>query len=268
MTTSKTHSLRWNRGNVKLPKRIIHLSLPSGHSCPAALECLAKADKDTGKITDGKEQTFRCYAAMAEARHTTIRRQRWHNFYQLRRLGRKSAHKKLYESLVYAHDEYVFDHMQNPIIRAHVGGDFFKEDYFLAWMDLANDFESTQFYAYTKRLDLWVMHMSTIPDNFMLNASRGGKFDDLIDIHKLKSAEVVLHPQQAIERNLQIDHDDSLAYNYDESFAQLIHGTQKAGTDARKAQLALSKETGWKGYSRDTKGLPEEYNTVLPPSDG
>ena len=30
-------------------------SLPSGYSCPGASECLSKADKDTGKITDGKD---------------------------------------------------------------------------------------------------------------------------------------------------------------------------------------------------------------------
>ena len=31
------------------------LNLPSGHSCPFASDCLSKADRVTGKITDGKE---------------------------------------------------------------------------------------------------------------------------------------------------------------------------------------------------------------------
>ena len=32
------------------------ISLPSGYSCPAADECLSKANKVTGKITDGLVQ--------------------------------------------------------------------------------------------------------------------------------------------------------------------------------------------------------------------
>lgn len=260
---NSTKVLRWNQGNVKLPARIIHFSLPSGHSCPAALKCLAKSDYHTGKITDGRQQTYRCYAAMQEARHTRIRHQRWDNFKALRRLGRKSAFMLLKNSLLNIHDKYFADHQQYPIIRAHVGGDFFKEDYFLAWMDLAEHFNTTQFYAYTKRIDLWVMHMDNIPMNFELNASRGGKFDDLIDIHKLKSAEVAFSVDEATQKGLELDYDDSLAYTPGPSFAHLIHGCQPAGSDASKALSQLKKDIGWTGYSKDTKANTKGHNQVL-----
>ena len=49
-------------------KGIWHFSLPSGWTCPAATVCMTKADKVTGKISDGKKQKYRCYAAMDEAR--------------------------------------------------------------------------------------------------------------------------------------------------------------------------------------------------------
>ena len=41
-TMTKTNQITWNVGNSKLPKRIIHFSLPSGHTCPAANECLSR----------------------------------------------------------------------------------------------------------------------------------------------------------------------------------------------------------------------------------
>lgn len=263
MSKIRTSLLQWSQGNVKLPDRIIHFSLPSGHSCPAALKCLAKSDYQTGKITDGKQQDYRCYAAMQEARHKRIRLSRWSNFNTLRRLGRKKILSLLKDSLLPIHDEYFINHQQYPIIRAHVGGDFFKEDYFLAWLDLANYFDLTQFYAYTKRIDLWVMHMDNIPKNFELNASRGGKFDDLIDIHKLKSAEVVFSVDEATQKGLEIDHDDSHAYTKGPSFAHLIHGCQPAGSEASKALSHLKRDIGWTGYSKDSKSMQKAYDNVL-----
>lgn len=246
--------LKWNFGNVKLPTRIMHLSLPSGHTCPAALECLSKAHIDTGKITDGKDTRFRCYAAMQEARHTHVRKQRWQNFLLLKQKSRKQMFIKLLNSLKPHHDRYIKNHNQRPIIRAHVGGDFFNKSYFLAWMDLARHYAPTWFYAYTKRIDLWTDNLNVIPSNFELNASRGGKFDHLIDEHKLKSAEVVFNYDEAKQKGLELDHDDSKAYTRGPSFGQLIHGTQPAQSEASKA-LTLLKLSGWTGYNANTKSV-------------
>lgn len=250
----KDNILRWNFGNVKLPTRIMHLSLPSGHSCPAAHECLSKADIDTGKITDGKDTRYRCYAAMQEARHTHVRKQRWQNFLLLKKKSSKQMFIALLNSLKPHHERYIKNHDQEPIIRAHIGGDFFNKSYFLAWMRLAKTYAPTWFYAYTKRIDLWTDLMDDIPNNFELNASRGGKFDHLIDQHKLKSAEVVYSYEEAQQKGLEIDHDDSHAYKRGPSFAQLIHGTQPAKSEASKA-LTLLKLQGWTGYNADSKAV-------------
>jgi hypothetical protein len=246
------NQLHWSLGNVKLPARIIHLSLPSGHSCPAALECLSKADQDTGKITDGKDTRYRCYAAMQEARHTAVRKQRWQNFIKLKKKGSKDMFKLLLSSLKRHRDNYLKNHNQQPIIRAHIGGDFFNKAYFLAWMRLAKTYSPTWFYAYTKRIDLWMDNEFEIPPNFELNASRGGKYDFLIDENKLKSAEVVFSHDEAKQKGLELDHDDSHAYTRGPSFAQLIHGTQPAQSEASKA-LTLLKLSGWTGYNSDSK---------------
>tara|TARA_B100000902_G_scaffold399568_1_gene471070 strand:- start:1687 stop:2451 length:765 start_codon:yes stop_codon:yes gene_type:complete len=251
----KQHNqLHWSHGNVKLPTRIIHLSLPSGHSCPSALKCLSKADQDSGKITDGRETHYRCYAATMEARHPAIRKQRWQNFLKLNKKSKKDMFKLLLSSLKRHRDNYLKNHNQHPIIRAHIGGDFFNKSYFLSWMELAKAYAPTWFYAYTKRLDLWTDNMDLIPPNFELNASRGGKHDNLIDTYNLKSAEVVYSYDEAKQKGLEIDHDDSHAYTRGPSFAQLIHGTQPKGSEASKA-LTLLKLQGWTGYNTDSKAV-------------
>jgi len=248
-------TIKWSQGNIKLPERIIHMSLPSGYTCPMALKCLAKANANTGKITDGAHQEYRCYAAMQEARHSGLRKNRWDNYIALKKLSSQEMYRLLQTTLHNIHENYIINHGQRPIVRAHIGGDFFNENYFLAWLALAEHYQPTQFYSYTKRTDLWLKQITAIPYNFELNASRGGKRDDIIDDHDLKCAEVVYSHEQAKQKGLEIDHDDSHAYNAGPSFAQLIHGCQKAGSKASKALSVLKKETGWTGYNNRTKTL-------------
>jgi len=208
-----------------------------------------------GTITDGEHTEYRCYAATQEAAYPSLRKIRWDNFLELKNCSRKKIFTKLRASLAPLHAQYMLDHDQRPIIRAHVGGDFFNEAYFLAWLDLANEYHPTQFYAYTKRLDLWVKHIDNIPDNFELNASRGGKHDHLIDKHNLKSATVVYSHEQAKRLNLELDHDDSHAYNATGSFAQLIHGTQPKGSAASKAISKLRTKYGCVGHRASTPSV-------------
>ena len=59
--------------------RVFEFNIPAGHSCPNALECLVKADRETGKMVNGPKQRFRCYAAQSE-RFPSARKSRWRNF--------------------------------------------------------------------------------------------------------------------------------------------------------------------------------------------
>lgn len=45
--------------------------------------------------------------------------------------------------------------------------------------------------------------------------------------------------EEALALGLELDHDDSHAYNGEESFALLIHGQQRSGTAAHAAVRAL-----------------------------
>jgi len=220
--------------------RVYSFSLPSGYACPFASECLSKADRITGKIKDGKDTAFRCFSASDEARRSSIRKQRWWNFDLLRRLD---------------YDEIVDLLMQSfprrcDIMRVHIGGDFFNQKYFDAWMEIARRHPAVMFYAYTKSIPYWVARLDSIPTNFVLNGSRGGRADNLLDAHGLKVAEVVFSMDEAGEKGLVVDHDESHAILDTGSFALLIHGTQPKGSDAGKAMQA-NKAAGVEfGYSR------------------
>ena len=64
--------------------------------------------------------------------------------------------------------------------------------------------------------------------------------DHLINEYGLKEAVVVFSELEATKLGYEIDHDDSHAIENDgKSFALLLHGTQKAGSDASQAQKIM-----------------------------
>ena len=58
--------LKFAKGNAKLGKNTVIFNLPAGATCPGALLCLSRANRKTGKLTDGPKNQFRCYAASTE----------------------------------------------------------------------------------------------------------------------------------------------------------------------------------------------------------
>ena len=114
----------------------------------------------------------------------------------------------------------------------NIGGDFFNKSYFLAWMDLARHYAPTWFYAYTKRIDLW-MTASTHSIKLRTQRRRGGKsITSSTNTNSISGSRIQLRRSQA--KGLELDHDDSKAYTRGPSFGQLIHGTQPAQSEARK----------------------------------
>ena len=251
--------LRFGKPNAKLkalensefnlePKKVITFSLPSGYTCPGAKECLSYANRKTGKIKDGKHTKFRCFQASAEAVYPSLRNMVWNNLDALRDAGKAVPMAKL---ILKSLEDVKFD-----ILRVHVGGDFFSDEYFLAWVMVAKAMPDKLFYAYTKSLGSWKRMKLVIDntDNFVLTASRGGKNDELIDEHDFKCAEGVFSEEEAADKGLEIDHDDSHAAYGDESFALLIHGTQPKGSEASQALQKLRKK-GIGGYSNKRKAV-------------
>ncbi len=111
------------------------------------------------------------------------------------------------------------------------------------------------FYAYTKSLKYWEEfsdHLDQI-DNFVLTASRGGRDDDMIDRDNLRESVVVFSEDEAYNRGLEIDHDDSHAAVPEwrhNSFALLVHGVQPKGSKAAEALKILKRDKVKHSYSR------------------
>lgn len=229
--------LKFTNGNAKIKKGIWSFSIPSGYTCPFAIDCLSKANVKTGKITDGKHCRFRCFAASLEGLFPNVRKSRWHNFNLLKGKNVAEMVELIQVSLP----------KSAKMIRIHVGGDFFSQTYFDAWLKVAQDNPAIVFYAYTKSVRYWVNRHDEVPSNFILTASRGGHDDALIDRFNLRFSEVVFSEQEAIDKGLVIDHDDSHAYKQGPSFALLLHGTQPAKSEASKAKVKLK---GKGSYSR------------------
>jgi len=232
--------LKFGKANSKLVKlektlqtKVITFSLPSGFTCPGALDCLSKANRQTGKITDGAHTKFRCFHASMESLYPALRKMVWHNFELIKACGNDS---KLIAQLIHSSLPTFFN-----VCRIHIGGDFFNQAYFNAWIAVAKNNPSKLFYAYTKSINFRVAKINDIPANLVFTASRGGKFDYMINQYGLKCAEVVFTELDASEKGLEIDHDDSHAAVGTKSFALLIHGTQPKGSVAAKARSVLNK---------------------------
>ena len=233
--------LSFQKGNAKLGKKIYTFSIVSGYTCPFAKDCLAKVDRISGKLTDGPDTQFRCFSASQEALFPAVRKSRWNNFEKILNAIKNNTLVDLILKNI---------PKKATIIRVHVAGDFFNQAYFNAWMQVARNRPDIIFYAYTKSIGFWINQLGNIPSNFKLNASYGGKQDNLIEQYNLKYAKVVFSVEQA--GNLKIDHDDTSAYMRDESFCLLIHNTQPKGSEASKA-LSKLRKLGIGGYGKQKK---------------
>ena len=231
--------LKFKNANGKLKKMAQKLgvtlktfTLPAGYTCPGAKDCLAFADRKTGKIKDGEQTEFRCFMASLEATFPSLREMVWNNLTSIRsalKNGVDACADLICESLPKKFD----------VMRVHVGGDYFSREYLMAWIEVAKRNPDKVFYSYSKSLHF--MAEFALPENLVLTASRGGKHDNLIDLHGWKEAVVVYSEEEADELGLEIDHDDTHAAFGNDHFALLIHGTQPKGSAASEALKVLKK---------------------------
>ena len=246
-------SLKITFENAKL-KGIWHYSLPSGYTCPGAKCCKTFADRETGKITDAQTpvdgMSFRCYAAMDEGRLPNVRKPRWENFDLLKSLKTTAQKVKL---IVKSIKETGL--IRGGTLRVHIGGDYYSQSYFDAWMKASSFFPNIVFYSYTKSLKFLLSYVKKnggLPDNFVFTCSRGGKYDNLIPSTMTKSARVFFSQEEAKALDLDIDYTDDFAISGKDDFALVIHGSQPAGTSASKA-LQVLKKKGFTGYGKKSK---------------
>jgi len=179
---------------------VFEWNLPAGLTCPGALACKVIAHRYTGKqVREGAE--FRCYAITAE-RFPGVRERRWENL----------------QYLIDGGIPVIPEECKH--IRIHSSGDFYRQEYFDLWLSLAWSRPDVRFWAFTKSLLFWMARMNSIPKNLILTASYGGKFDELIDQYKLKSAKVYSKVED-VPAGTPIDTNDDYARTPGVSFALL-----------------------------------------------
>lgn len=231
---------KWLARRIERRKaKVYGFSLLSGHDCPFAKLCHSKAVMGTNlkrTIQDGKDTKFRCFSAMQEAQYDDVYLHRLANHLVMHSLKDRWAMADAIEKAIPE---------DAGIIRIHIAGDFFNNEYFMAWVIVASRKPEVLFYAYTKSLQYWVRNRDYLPDNLVLTASRGGRSDKLIKKYNLREARVVFSEEEAVKYGLEIDDNDSTACDpakRDQSFALLLHSSQPAGTPAAKALAKLLKD--------------------------
>ena len=236
ISKKKRYKLGFSMGNAKLIFTCI-FNLPCGITCPGAGQCKVVVGDD-GKIkSKGTNLEYRCYAGQKEM-YENVRKSKHRNYDALLGLSRAGMRDLLLSELP-----------RGVRVRIHESGDFFSQDYFDAWIDVARALPEQLFYGYTKSIPYLLNRVAIMPDNFRIVASYGGKYDRLITINKLQSVKVVWSVEEAVKIGLPIDHDDSLAYTSREDFCHLIHGTQNAGSGAGAAMNKM-RRAGINGYRR------------------
>lgn len=216
----------------RIGRKVYSYDILSGVNCPGAQDCKAWAERTSEglRIVDGPDTEFRCFSASQEAQYPDV-----------------FAKREANQEVLMAKDSDTMADMllaampsDAEVVRIHVSGDFRTLAYFDAWLEVARRRPDVRFYAYTKSIPFWVRRKDSIPANFALTASRGGRWDHLIDEHGFREARVVYSAKEAKRLRLVIDHNDYHAYRLrGGSFALLIHGTQPKGSEAGKAAYAL-----------------------------
>ena len=95
----------------------------------------------------------------------------------------------VWESLML--EEVQHPKMKGRHVRIHDSGDFFSDEYLLAWLDIAIKTPEVNFYCYTKEVSRFKRLIEpNCPKNFRYLYSLGGKEDHLVDLEKDRHADV------------------------------------------------------------------------------
>ena len=223
--------LHFSHGNAKLNKNTIIFNLPAGTTCPGASKCLSFVKvNEQGKrsIVDGKDTVFRCFAASSEVQYDAVYNNRQENLATIRdTLANGNCAGLINDSLQAARKK------STKLVRIHESGDFFSAEYLMSWLLVAMANPDLKFYCYSKNLPLFVG--LTLPDNFYLTASYGGKFDYLIDEGYFpRYAKVFMSEDDAIAAGYKVDSQDASCFEVG-PFALIVHGTQPSGSAWGKA---------------------------------
>ena len=135
--TYRTKNISISLGNTKLGD-VPQFNLPPRKSCPNCKHCSG--------VFDGHK--YSCYADKAYRQYDNVRKA-WDGNLQACRRDLWTVQSEIYQYL----DKY-----RPTWFRIHSAGDFYSQEYFDMWGDLARAFPKTRFLAFTKSFDLDFRH--------------------------------------------------------------------------------------------------------------
>ena len=224
--------LKMTKGNAKLSKDTLILSISAGITCPGSNSCKAWVTlKDDKRVLNrGPKSMFTCFAASEELRYPNVFKSRKYNYDLINGYVLKNDLKGLTDLI----NKSIQANKKNiSKIRIHESGDFFNILYLKAWLNVARLNKDLKFSCYSKSLNFFMEVL--LPNNLYMVASYGGRYDHLIDTgYFTKYSKVVFSEDEAKKLNLEIDKDDSLCFG-NKPFALLLHGLQEKGSKAGEA---------------------------------
>jgi len=262
--------LGFSNGNAKLEWP--YFSLPAGYSCPFATVCKNFPAKWEGPIRGGKfkkpstweknvkpgpETKFMCYAARAQGQYPPTNVQVFKNINLLNKMKTK---EKMANLIIKSMSHHGIDN--TDIFRIHEAGDFFSQEYFDAWIEVAKKMPQTLFYAYTTSLPFWINRRNVVPKNFKLIASMDENNEQTILDNNLRYSRVVNDENEAKELGLPIDVDDMVAWGTEDNFALPLHGPQPKGSEAAQT-LKRNKQSGLYDKIKQAKQLNKAKKDTL-----
>jgi len=200
--------------------------LVCGYTCPMADKCKSFANPKTGKVTDAKSCEYRCYGTSLEAAFPAVRNLHWNNFDLVREAKTTEAMTDILLSAIRPNVK---------VLRVHSFGDFFNDNYFYAWVNVAEMRPEISFFAYTKVLPYIKVSR---PENFSMVYSYGGKMDNLVTDEPVS---YVMNTQEDADKKsipvscVKHPADDYNFITAGKSFALLLHGVQPKGAMAMTA---------------------------------
>ena len=221
MSTEVLESFTITNGNGKLNKnkdKIAAFGLLAGTTCPGACKCLGtpiKQENGKIKVEHGSEMEFPCFAAKLAALRP--------NVFKVQEKNQKLIEKLKPNELVdhFVRSFYSKAHWDTKYMRWFWSGDCYSIKLRNAVFQVAREVKHVIHYSYTKNLPIFIDQ--TLPKNYRLTASHGGKFDSLI--HKFKrTAKVFATEELALVSGLPIDNDETFATSpIDRHFALIQH---------------------------------------------
>lgn len=109
-------------------------------------------------------------------------------------------------------------------VRIHDSGDFYSLEYLDKWLKVMAELPEVQFYAYTKSIPFFKLR--TIPSNFRVIFSYGGKLDHLINDEKQAHSKVFPSLIELLDKGYtDVSNDDNLIYSTDK-IGLVYHGNK------------------------------------------